>query len=77
MSIDIERSQLGPAEEGPSIAKPADGDPIRVAPLETLTTQTTISARSGQSVLVGAQQTRRQAPQGELLIVVTPELMGN
>ena len=77
MSIDIERSQLGPAEEGPVISKPADGEAIRAAPTESLTTQTTISARSEQSVLVGVQQTKRQARQSELLIVVTPELLGN
>ena len=77
MAIDIERSQLGPAEEGPVISKPADGEAIRAAPTEILTTQSTISARSGQSVLVGRQQTKRQARQSELLIIVTPELLGN
>jgi len=75
--IDIERSQLGPAEEGPPISKPSDGAAIRVAPTEVLTAQTTVSARNGQSVVVGAQRTERQARQSELLIVVTPELIGN
>ena len=77
MAIEIDRSQLGPAEEGPVISKPADGEAIRAAPTETLTAQSTISARSGQSVLVGRQLTRQQARQSELLIVVTPELPGN
>jgi Flp pilus assembly secretin CpaC len=77
MSIDIERSQLGPADEGPVMSKSADGETIRAVPTETLTTQTTISARSGQGVLVGRQQTKRQARQSELLIIVTPELLGN
>jgi len=77
MAIDIERSQLGPAEEGPVISKPSDGEAIRAAPTETLTTQSTISARSGQGVLVGRQQTKQQARQSELLIIVTPELLGD
>jgi Flp pilus assembly secretin CpaC len=77
LTIDVERSQLGPAEDGPVISKPSDGETFHAAPVETLTTQTTISARSGQSVIVGAQQTRRQARQSELMIVVTPELVGN
>jgi Flp pilus assembly secretin CpaC len=77
MAINIERSQLGPAEEGPVISKPSDGEAIRAVPLETLTTETTISCRSGQSVIVGVQQTKRQARQSELLIIVTPELLGN
>jgi Flp pilus assembly secretin CpaC len=77
LTIDIERSQLGPAEEGPVISKLSDGEAIRAAPVENLTTETTVSARSGQTVIVGAQQARRQARQSELLIVVTPELPGN
>jgi hypothetical protein len=77
MAIEVERSQLGPAEEGPVVSKPADGEAIRAAPTETLTAQSTISARSGQSVLVGRQLTRQQARQSELLIIVTPELPGN
>jgi type II secretory pathway component GspD/PulD (secretin) len=77
MAIDIQRSQLGPTEEGPVISKPADGEEIRAAAVESLTTQTTISARSGQGVVVGVQQTKRQERQSELLIIVTPELLGN
>jgi type II secretory pathway component GspD/PulD (secretin) len=77
MSINIERSQLGPAEEGPVISKLADGEAIRAATTDTLTTQTTISARSGQSVVVGMQQTKQKARQSELLIIVTPTLLGN
>jgi type II secretory pathway component GspD/PulD (secretin) len=43
MAIDIEGSQRGPAEEGPVISEPADGEAIRAAPTETLTTQSTLS----------------------------------
>jgi Flp pilus assembly secretin CpaC len=77
MSIGIERSQLGPAEEGTPIAKPSEGETIRAASLETLTTQSTIAARDGQSVAVAFQQTKRKGAQNELLIVVTPQLLGN
>jgi Flp pilus assembly secretin CpaC len=77
MAIAIERSQLRPAEEGTPTSKPSDGEAIRVPPTETLSAQTTISARNGQSVLVGAERTERQARQSELLIVVTPELINN
>jgi len=77
MSIDIERSQPGPAEAGPVISKPADGEAIHAVPMETLTTETTISAHSGQGVVVGMQETKRQTRQSELLIIVTPDLLGN
>jgi Flp pilus assembly secretin CpaC len=65
------------AERGSPITKPSDGETIRHVPTESLTTRTSIIARSGQSVVVGAEQTRRQARQGELLIIVTPELLGD
>jgi len=77
MSIDIERSQPGPAEEGPVISKPADGEAIRAVPMETLTAATTIAAHSGQGVVVGMQETKRQTRQAELVIIVTPTLLGN
>ena len=77
MSIDIERSQLGPAEEGPVISKPADGEAIRAALRRASPLKQPSVARSEQSVLVGVQQTKRQARQSELLIVVTPQLLGN
>ena len=77
MTLDIEQSQLGPEEQGAIISKPSNGDAIRVAPTDTFTAQTTISARNGQSVVVGGLITRQQARQGELLIIVTPELLDN
>jgi Flp pilus assembly secretin CpaC len=77
VEIDVQRSQFGPAEEGPAIWKPTQGDAIRAAAVESLCIQTTISARDGQSVIVGAQQTRAQSHRDAVLIVVTPNLLGN
>ncbi len=77
MTLDIEQSQLGPEEQGPIISKPSNGDAIRVAPSDTFTAQTTVSARHGQSVVVGGSITRQQARQGELWIIATPELLDN
>jgi Flp pilus assembly secretin CpaC len=76
VNVQFERSQFGPAEEGTLIAKPDEGEPIRLAALESVTAETTVAARDGQSVLVGAQQVKRQGRQSELLIVVTPRLCG-
>ena len=64
------------AEGSNATLKPDDGETIRMAPTETVTARTTVIARSGQSVVVGSQLTKRQARQSELLIVVTPELLG-
>jgi Flp pilus assembly secretin CpaC len=76
LHVQTERSQLGPAEEGTPISEPAEGEPIRIAAMETVTAETTVAARDGQSVLVGAQQLKRQGRQSEVLIVVTPRLAG-
>lgn len=77
LEIQIERSQLGPADEGAVIAKPSEGEPIRVSSTETFTAQTTVSARSGQSVLVGGLMDQRQDGECGVLVVVTPEASGS
>lgn len=77
IDVDLDRSQLGPADEGPVIAKPTDGEPIRSPGTEHFMVHSTIAARSGQSVAVGSQQTKRAGREGALLIVVTPEVLAN
>jgi Flp pilus assembly secretin CpaC len=77
MAIEIQRSQLGPADEGPAIWKPNQGDPVRASAVETFQLQTTISARDGQSVIVGRQQARGSSHTGAVLVVVTARLLGN
>jgi Flp pilus assembly secretin CpaC len=77
IAINIERSQFGPAEEGPAIWKPTQGDAIRAPAVESLCVQATISVHDGQSVIVGTQETKAQSRRNAVLIVVTPKLLGN
>jgi type II secretory pathway component GspD/PulD (secretin) len=53
LEIDLERSHLEPEEEGPALASDEDGTAIRAAAIQTLTLQTTVSLRSGQTALIG------------------------
>ena len=51
MNVDAERSELGNEIDGPTVAFGPDGEPIRSPPINRTTAQTTISARSGQTVV--------------------------
>jgi type II secretion system protein D len=50
MNVDAERSELGNEVDGPVVAYGENGEPIRSPPINRTTAQTTISARSGQTV---------------------------
>ncbi len=53
MEIDAERSELGTEAEGIPISINQNGDVIRSPQIKTTTAQTTVSARSGQTVVLG------------------------
>jgi type II secretion system protein D len=54
MEIDVEKSELGPEAEGiPISVSPATGDVIRSPFINTTTAQTTVSALSGQTIVLG------------------------
>jgi type II secretion system protein D len=51
MNVDAERSKLGNEADGPVVAFGPDNEPIRSPPIDRTTAQTTVSARSGQTVV--------------------------
>ncbi len=53
MEINAEKSQLGPIDQGIPISINANGDVIRSPQINITTAQTTVSARSGQTVILG------------------------
>jgi len=53
MEIDAEKSEVGPEEEGVPVSISATGEVIRSPRIETITAQTTVSAASGQTVVLG------------------------
>lgn len=59
MEIDAEKSEVGPEADGIPISINENGDVIRSPRIEIITAQTTVSARSGQTVILGGLITRR------------------
>lgn len=58
MEIDAEKSEVGPEEEGVPVSISATGEVIRSPRIETITAQTTVSAASGQTVVLGGLITK-------------------
>ena len=60
MEIDAEKSELGPEAEGIPVSISATGQVIRSPRINTTTAQTTVSAASGQTVVLGGLITKSQ-----------------
>jgi len=75
LEIDLERSHLGPEEEGTPISTSDDGTVVRTPEVVTLTLQTTVSVQSGQIVALGGMV--YQTPHGwaEMLLLLQPEII--
>jgi len=58
MDIDAEKSQLGPEQEGIPISISAEGEIVRSPRVDITRAQTTISAASGQTVVLGGLITK-------------------
>ena len=53
MEIDAEKSEVGPEREGIPISVSAEGEIIRSPRVDVATAQTTVSAASGQTIVIG------------------------
>lgn len=58
MEIDAEKSELGPIEQGIPVSFGPNGEVIRQPIINTTLAQTTVSARSGQTVILGGLITK-------------------
>ena len=61
MEIDATKSKLGPIEEGIPISVSIDGEVLRSPQIDTTRALTTISARDGQTVILGGLITKNTA----------------
>ncbi len=75
MEIDLERSHLGPDDEGTAVATADDGSIVRSPEVKTLTLQTTVSLRSGQTVALGGMVYQTEERRGQLLLVLQPKIV--
>lgn len=68
MEVDAEKSQLGPESEGIPVSVSSDGTIIRSPRIDTTTAQTTVSAASGETIVLGGlitkstQEVHRKVP---------------
>ena len=75
LEIDLERSHLGPEDEGTAVTTSENGPAVRAPQVKTLTLQTTVSLRSGQTVLLGGMVYQTEQRWGELLLLLQPEIL--
>ena len=75
MEIDLEQSNLGPADEGAPISSSRDGKETRSPEIGTTTLQTTVSAKSGQTVVLGGLISRQEAEGRGMLILLAPHIV--
>ena len=61
MEVDAEKSRLGPEEQGIPISAANDGTIIRAPTIDTTRAQTTVSAASGETIVLGGLITKDSA----------------
>lgn len=74
LQIDVESSQLGPAEEGVVISAPAQGPPIRAPRVSTMTVQSTLSVPDGQTARLGGLLAESKDRRTQIVLLVTPQV---
>ena len=74
LEIDLERSNLGPEDEGTPVVTPGDSPVVRSPEVRTLTLQTTVSLRGGQIAVLGGMVHQTEQRWGELLLLLQPEI---
>lgn len=75
MEIELEQSHLGPPEEGVPVHVPDEGPPTYSPGVELLTLKTTVSAASGQTVILGGITAKKEARHSELILLLSPRIV--
>ena len=73
MEVDVEKSQLGPEQEGVPIAV-AGNQVVRSPRIETTLVQTTVRVSDGQTIVLGSIAARGKQDK-ELFLVLTPHVL--
>ena len=72
VAVDIERSDLGPEEEGVVIAITEEGTEIRSPQIDTMMAKTTVAAANGQAVAINDLICNRQPLRKETFVLLRP-----
>ncbi len=73
LEVDVERSQLGPKNEGALLSADDDDEP-RVQRIETLTVQTTATLRSGETAVLGGLVYQDERGRGQVVVLIQPTI---
>jgi type II secretory pathway component GspD/PulD (secretin) len=74
MQIDVEKSHLGPTDEGAPISMPSSGEPVRAPSIVTITAQSTVSMRDGQTWMLAGATSQAESGQKEIVILLSPKV---
>ncbi len=77
MEIDIEKSEVGPEEQGIPLGVDAKGNAIRCPKIETAVAQTTVAIPPGRAMIVAGLALDGGEERGELVLVITPHIVAN
>ncbi len=75
MELDVEKSQLGPVDEGIPVGVDAKGNVIRSPKIEAMVVQTTVKIPPSRAVIIGGLALQDGDDRGELVMVVTPHVV--
>ncbi len=75
MEIDMEKSLLGPEDEGIPIGVNRQGEVVRCPKVEVMMVQTTVKIPPSRAVIIGGLALQDGDKRGELVLVVTPHVV--
>ena len=74
MEIDLERSHLGPEDEGTPLSVEPEGDEIRTPVIQSVNLQTTVTLKSEEIALIGGTVYQTEHGWREFVMLVRAEI---
>lgn len=75
MQIDVEKSEVGPQQEGMPVAESPGVQPMRRPRITTLTAQSTLCVPDGQTAVLGGLVSESTSRRTEMIILVVPRIV--
>lgn len=75
MTVNLNDSRLGRAEEGVPISIPAKGETIRAPVIQQVILQTTVNASNGQTIVLGGLAAEDGPRKRQLMLLVCPRIV--
>jgi len=75
LTVSLEDSRLGPAEEGVPLAVPAKGDTIRAAPIHSFSLRTAVNVPSGRTIVLSGLVSEDGPRKRQRMILLCPRII--